>query len=180
MDKFDLQKVVIRPAVPADDSIVGEILVSAFLTAYQLKKPDFTVPLDRQAELRNVEAKRINGLVLIGEMNGKIIGTVTLYKHDSSDVHVWVPNYSELRYLALRPELHGTGLGRSFIEAAVSTCKEWESYGICLRVRRGLDGLAKYYERFGFLRDERGDQVIGSMFYLEGYMMKFDVPSRVG
>ena len=93
----------------------------------------------------------------------------------ATDTRSGSSGYSELRYLAVKPGLHGAQLGLPMMNAAVAACSDWRPNGICIRVRRGLNGLARYYERFGFRRDEQGDVDVAPNLYLEGYKLQFSV-----
>jgi len=67
---------IIRDAIEADDTIVGELLVQAFLTQYAKKLPDVSYTVERLADLRNQSAKRASASVLVAEIDGRIVGTV--------------------------------------------------------------------------------------------------------
>lgn len=178
MERFVMQmskreSFIIRPANEMDDPGVGELLVEAFVQMYARKKPEFTVPEARRAELRDTKKHRTLGEILVCEQGGVLRGSVTIFKHGTAASHAWNPYYSELRFLATQPELHGTGLGTPLMEAAERQCRQWGSKGISIRVRRGLDRLAAFYERRGFKRDPQGDQDLGPSIFLEGYSLEF-------
>lgn len=170
----DRTKIIhVRPATQLDDLAVGEILIQSFVQKYARKKPDFSVPENRKTELRAVDMHRRNGLVLVGEIENQVIGSVTLFKHGSLSSHSWDEHFSELRFLAVAPQYHGLGYGTPIMAAAEEECKNWGSHGIVIRVRKELEGLKKFYENRGFVRDPRGDQDLAPGLYLVGFQLKF-------
>lgn len=172
--KISDKNIIIREALPKDDFTVGELLVDAFVTMYAKKRPDFTVNESRRAELRDIDSRRKNGMVLIAESDNQILGTVTIFKPNTEASRVWRKGYSELRFLAVKPNIQGSGIGGPLMAAAEEQCKLWGSQGISIRVRRGLDGLSEFYKRRGFYRDSEGDQELyDGQVELDGYSLDF-------
>ena len=147
----------IRPATAADDEAIGEVLVAAFVTAYGKKMPEVVVTDARKAELRATAQKRLEAHVLVAELEGRVVGTLTLFRPGSPGSEAWLPGAADLRHLATLPEFHGRGLSHALMDEAERTARAWGVPAICLHVRRGAQGVARLYARRGYLRDPAGD-----------------------
>ncbi len=162
----------IRPATAADDHAVGELLVDAFVVAYGAKLPGtHTVTEPRKADLRNVANKRAHGHVLVAELEGRLVGTVSLFPPGSALAHTWLPDAVDLRLLATASALHGKGLSRELLDAAEAWCREIGARHVTLNVRAGVDGVARLYMSRGYVRDPRGDRLELGTVQLDGYSL---------
>ena len=161
---------VIREARPGDDAAVGEILVSGYLTRYAEKMPEVVLTDRRKAELRDVASKRKEALVLVAELDGKVVGTVTLWAPGSPASEAWLPNACDLRHLAFDPAVHGRGLSRPLLDEAERRARQMGARYVCLHVRRGNKGVANLYMSRGYVRAPDGDldlpEVLLDAYYL--------------
>lgn len=165
---------IIREARPADDARIGELLVDAFLSTYARKMPEVVYDDARKNELRDVAAKRARGLVLVAELDGRVVGTVTVFPPGAVSSEAWLPASADLRQLAVAPELHGKGVSRPLMDRAEAVARdEWRTDGICLHVRQGAAGVARFYESRGFRRDPSGD-IVKPALTLEAYALRFN------
>ncbi len=164
--------VSIRVATEADDAAIGEVLVDAFVVGYGRKlAATHSVTEERKAELRAVAAKRQAGRVLVAELEGRVVGTVTLYPPGSAAAQTWLPGAVDLRYLATASALHGRGLSRALMDAGEAWARETGAQFVSLNVRAGVEGVARLYLARGYSRDPRGDRVVGGDVLLEGYSL---------
>jgi len=161
---------VVREARPEDDAEVGELLVRAFVSTYERKMPEVRVNDERRAELRNVAAKRKEAAVFVAEKGGRVVGTVAIFPPASARSEAWKPNSADIRHLAVEPELHGSGISGHLMDAAESRAREWGVTQICLHVRRGAHGVARFYQGRGYIRDASGDLDYPSVF-LEAFYL---------
>jgi ribosomal protein S18 acetylase RimI-like enzyme len=162
---------VLRSARASDRAPLGDLLVRSFVDTYAKRMPEVVVTEDRKASLRRAVEYRDRGYVAVVETNGKITGTVTLLKPGDSESRAWVDGHAYLRYMAVDPRIHGSGLGDELLNAALARAKEWGCSGICLHVRRGADGVARFYGRHGFRREPEGDRDQLPEIFLEGYRL---------
>jgi GNAT superfamily N-acetyltransferase len=150
--------VIIREARPEDDARIGELLVDAFLSTYARKMPEVVYDDARKNELRDVAAKRARAVVLAAELDGRVVGTVSIFKPGAATSEAWLPNAADLRHLAVDPALHGKGVARPLLDRAEAIARdEWKVDAICLHVRRGAEGVARLYMSRGYRRDPSGD-----------------------
>ncbi len=164
---------IIREARPEDDARIGELLVDAFLSTYARKMPEVVYDDARKNELRDVAGKRSRAVVLAAEIDGRVAGTVAIFKPGAESSEAWLPNAADLRHLAVDPALHGKGVAKLLMDRAEAIAREeWGVDAICLHVRKGADGVARLYQRRGFKRDPSGDIVKPSVT-LEAYALSY-------
>jgi ribosomal protein S18 acetylase RimI-like enzyme len=150
-------EVIVREARPEDDAAVGEILVSGYLTRYAEKMPEVVLTERRKAELRDVASKREEALVLVAELDAKVVGTVALWAPGAATSEAWLPAACDLRHLAFDPAVQGRGLSRSLLDEVERRARGMEARYVCLHVRRGNKGVAKLYMGRGYVRAPEGD-----------------------
>jgi ribosomal protein S18 acetylase RimI-like enzyme len=164
--------VIIREARPEDDVRVGELLVDAFLSTYARKMPEVVYDDARKNDLRDVAAKLRRATVLVAELDGRIAGTVAIFRPGAESSEAWLPNAADLRHLAVDPQLHGKGVAKRLMDRAEAIARdEWKVDAICLHVRKGAHGVARLYESRGFVRDPSGD-IEKPTVTLEAYVLR--------
>lgn len=72
--------------------------------------------------------------------------------------------------LTIAQEYQGLGLFRIMLESSKELARSWNSDSICLHVQREAQDVAQIYNRFGYIRDPRGDTMI-SGHALDGYLL---------
>jgi ribosomal protein S18 acetylase RimI-like enzyme len=165
--------IVVREARPEDDAAVGEILVSGYVTAYAKKMPHVVVGEVRRATLRDVASKRAIATVLVAEVDGKVVGTVALFKPGAPTNEAWVPNAADLRHLAVHPSMQGKGLAKPLLDEAERIARDqWHVAAICLHVRKGNQGVARLYLGRGYVRTPEGDLSYPDV-ELDAYVLRF-------
>ncbi len=167
-----METILIRAAGPGDDARVGELLVNAYLSTYAKKMPEVFVPERRRADLRDVARQRTLGTVLVAEMEGKIVATVTLARPGDPESHAWTPNTGEIRRMAVEPAFHGRGISRALLGDCVRLAREWKLSALALHVRRGAKGIARMYQANGYVRHPEGDCDLLPEIFLEAYLME--------
>lgn len=164
--------IVVREARPEDDAVVGEILVSGYLTAYARKMPQVVVGEERRRTLRDVAGKRKIATVLVVEVDGRVAGTVAIFKPGAQTSEAWVPGAADLRHLAVDPAMQGQGLATPLLDEAERIVREvWKVPAICLHVRHGNAGVARLYQLRGYVRDPQGDLKYPEV-ELDAYVLK--------
>mgnify|MGYP000999448513 CR=1 FL=1 len=161
--------VVVREATSADSERVGELLVDSFVSTYGKKMPEVVVTEARKDDLRDVETKRIHECVLVADLGGRIVGTVTVYRPHSPRSRTWQPSAAEIRYMAVASDVQGKGVAESLIREALHRAWSWRAKELTLHVRRGATGVVRFYERLGWKREPKGDRDERPVIYLEGY-----------
>jgi ribosomal protein S18 acetylase RimI-like enzyme len=163
----------VRLATPADDAAVGEILVHGYVAAYARKMPQVVVNEERKRTLRDVAGKRAIATVLVVEHEGRVAGTVALFKPGAPGSEAWLPEAADLRHLATDPALHGRGLAKPLLDEAERIVRDqWRAKAICLHVRKGNFGVARLYQARGYQRSPEGDLSYPDV-QLEAYVLRF-------
>jgi predicted N-acetyltransferase YhbS len=171
MSKDVVSRAVIREARPEDDAVIGELLVSAFVTQYARKLPEVVYTEARKRELRDVAARRAIATVLAAEVDGEVAGTVALFPPGAPGSEAWLPNAADLRGLATAVRYHGQGLAGPLLDAAEALARRQGLDAVCLHVRRGATGVARMYMKRGYLRAPEGDLDLPTVF-LEAYVLR--------
>jgi predicted N-acetyltransferase YhbS len=161
----------IRVSTAADDEAIGELLIRSFNTQNAIKVPGVVASEKRLADLRNQAEKREHATVLVGELGGRVVGTVTLYRWGAPGNESWIENGAGLRYLAVDVNFAGQGYSRVFIDEAKKLAAQWDASAICLRVRREAEGLKRLYGLHGWGRDPAGDLDLLPEVYLHGFSL---------
>ena|SRR5919199_3957377 len=165
-----MAEIVVREARPADDAVVGEILVAGYLTRYAQKMPEVVLTDRRKAELRDVATKRKEALVLVVELDGEVVGTVAVWRPGAPASEAWLPDACDLRHLAVHPSAQGRGLSKPLLDEAERRARLMGAKYVCLHVRRGNKGVAKLYMDRGYIRAPEGDldlpEVLLDAYYL--------------
>lgn len=159
----------IRLATEKDDAFLGELLIQSFVETYAKKMPEVVVSEKRKLDLRNLKSKRDTAKVFVAQSGGQVVGTVTLFPSSHPETESWKSKSCDLRYMAVDPTFQGKGVADQLIEACKTQVKEWQLEFICLHVRRGAGGIARFYEKHGFIREGVGDLDQLPEIYLEGY-----------
>ena len=166
-----MAEVLVREAGPEDDAAVGEILVSGYLTRYAQKMPEVVLTDRRKAELRDVASKRKEALVLVAELEGKVVGTVTVWRPGAAASEAWLPEACDLRHLAIDPAAQGRGLSKPLLDEAERRARQMGANYVCLHVRRGNRGVAKLYMDRGYVRAAEGDLDLPEVL-LDAYFLR--------
>lgn len=168
-----MSELLVRAARPEDDARVGDLLVDAFLTTYARKMPEVRYDDARKNDLRDVAGKRARAVVLVAELDGRVVGTVAIFKPGAEGSEAWLPGAADLRHLAVDPSLHGKGVAKPLLDRAEAIARDdWKVSAVCLHVRKGADGVARLYMSRGFRRDPSGDLVKPAVT-LEAYALAF-------
>ncbi len=92
--------------------------------------------------------------LLVGEMDGRVIGTVTL---------VVVPNlthnsmpWAQIENMVVDESMRGTGAGRQLIDECVRLAREAGCYKVQLQSAERRTGAHRFYDRMGFADSSAG------------------------
>jgi predicted N-acetyltransferase YhbS len=141
--------VLIRPL--AADDCVDEI-TSLLHRAYK-KNADMDIHFVASHQSREVTRERLgNGSSFIAELEGKIVGTITLtfpidVPHAEYHTDKLLASFGQF---AVEPGLQGSGIGRKLIETVEEEAKRLGAGEICLDTAQPAAHLISYYERFGY------------------------------
>lgn len=166
-----MSRLLIRVARPEDDAVIGEILVNAYVSQYARKLPHIVVDEARKADLRNVAEKRQIGTVIAAELDGKVVGALTLLRPGAKRSEAWRENMADIRMFGIDLAYRGQGISEALLDEAERIAQEdWQCQWTGLHVRRGVEGIARMYQRRGYQRDFTGDIDRLPVIFLEAYL----------
>jgi predicted N-acetyltransferase YhbS len=151
--KTDVKHFVhMRLSHEGDDEAIRELLVLSFLDEKRA-----TTLGGFSLELLEVVERRKTGDVIILEHNGRLIGTISVISAQSPQSQSWMPNAAYLRFHAIDPEFHGLGLSELLLAECEERARRMKASAICLHIQKGAEGLARFYQSFGYERAPQGD-----------------------
>lgn len=91
--------------------------------------------------------------LIVSELNGRMVGTVTLYPDASHSLpEGWPQGWAGVRLLAVHSAYRGRGIGRSLMEECIHRCREQKVTTIGLHTTEMMNIARNMYERMGFIR----------------------------
>jgi len=136
----------IREIRPAEYDVVADLIVDGYAT----------IPADRgpyEMTLRDVAGRAERCLVLVAEIEARIVGTVTYVREPGPDSDTEDPEAASIRMLAVDPENRGAGIGRRLVEACIAQAGRDGRRRIGLHTETGMLAAQRLYERLGFVRE---------------------------
>ena len=113
-------KYSIRKAYPAEFSLLGELTVDVDVYARLPGMPSVIEQQDYYGLLRDVAMRAhnpANSVFTAVSDSGELLGTVNFFadmsQYGSDRAASSIPNAAGIRYLAVKPERRGSGIGRS-------------------------------------------------------------------
>ena len=98
----------------------------------------------------DVRGRMAHSNLFIAEVDNRIVGTVTLYSHGSSQG--WPEDWAGIRLLAVHPDYREHGIGRALMEECLRRCRRLGITTIGLHSTELMEVARRMYERMGFKR----------------------------
>jgi ribosomal protein S18 acetylase RimI-like enzyme len=158
--------VQIREACPADyDAVVSTLRAAHAQFADVLPATIYRAYL---ANILDVRSRLADSDLLVADLNGEIVGTITYYPDASKEGWDWPAAWAGIRAAGVVPQARGMGIGRRLVEACIARAKAQEVEAICLHTAEFMEAAIIMYERVGFRRRPEFDQDISSFFQAGG------------
>jgi GNAT superfamily N-acetyltransferase len=90
------------------------------------------------------------GKCFIAEMDGKIVGTITLYDVAASRHYDLLAGGCYFGQFAVEPDIQSSGIGSMLLQKVEDLAREWGLTQIALDTSEHATGLIKYYEKRGY------------------------------
>lgn len=146
---------VIRAALPAEYTELGEITAQAYLADGHLDPNEND---DYLNVLRDVAGRAARAEVLVAERGGRILGGVTFAAPGSPLADIAGPDEAEFRMLAVAREGRGQGAGEALARACLDRARAIEGVSaMVLSTQRSMAGAHRIYSRLGFERTPERD-----------------------
>lgn len=140
----------VRPLLPDEHALVGDLTVEAYL-ADGLVGPEYA------EVIRDVSARAGVATVLVAEVDGAPVGSVTFALGGTPYAERSAPGEAEIRMLGIAPHGRGTGAGTALTEECVRRAVEAGCSAVRLSTQPEMVGAHRIYERLGFLRTPERD-----------------------
>ena len=120
------------------------------------------------AELLDVEARAEVGRILVAEVGGRVVGTVTYYPDAAAEGLGWPAGWAGLRALGVEPGARGRGVGRALMEACRRRAEAGGADVLCLHTDQFKTAAVAIYAAMGFRRAPAFDFDATKRFALGG------------
>ena len=146
---------LIRIALQSEIAELSQ-LIDAALAPFRGKVPD-EVLRRYIAYARDIGGRWEDGEVWVAEVDGDIIGTVTLVNASSG-------GWASIQTLAVRPSMRGRGVGRRLIDHSIACARQRGVSEIRLVTGEFMIAARRLYESMGFSRCAERDFFASSYF----------------
>lgn len=146
----------IRDARP-DESARIALLLRAAYAEYRKSMPPgaWQVYL---ADIVDVRGRMSQGNMPVAEMDGKLVGTVTLYMDGRSSYQEgWPEGWAAVRLLGVDPKYRGRGIGRALMDECIRRCRQRGVKTVGLHTAEIMAVAKGMYEHIGFTRAPKHD-----------------------
>jgi GNAT superfamily N-acetyltransferase len=137
----------IRDALPAELAEIGEIRVEAYRAGGFLALESHYEPT-----LRVLGADGTGQVLVAEEPDGRLVGTVMLQLWPQAEEIVRGPDEAEVRALAVRPEVAGSGVGKALVAAVIERAARSGVRHLVLCSQPDMAAAHRVYENAGFTR----------------------------
>jgi ribosomal protein S18 acetylase RimI-like enzyme len=136
----------VRRARSEDLEAAGEVTVAAY--------EQFTLgPADPYvAKLRDAAARHREAELWVAELDGEVVGTVTIALEGSPWREISEPDEGEFRMLAVAPSAQRRGVGDALMRLVMSRFRDLGAHAIVLSSLAEMTAAHRVYERLGFRR----------------------------
>jgi GNAT superfamily N-acetyltransferase len=135
----------IRLAAEPDLEEVGRITVDAYTSGPGAGTPGYV------ATLRDAQSRFDEALLYVAELDGVVVGSVTLARTGSKHAEIARPGELEVRYLSVEPTVWGQGIAKALMGKA----RDIAQHDHCVLVLDAITHNTKVHEMYtnlGFVR----------------------------
>jgi ribosomal protein S18 acetylase RimI-like enzyme len=163
---------IIRPVSPAEYDIAGELVVEAYRTLGDVGDESY------EQELRDVQGRVGTGEVLVAELEGRVIGCVTLAVGHTGLSEVEDRDAATIRMLGVSSKVRGRGIGEALMRTCIEKARTAGPHRVRLDTRTSMASAQRLYERLGFHRDPDHDWSPAPGISLLAYVLDLDRPTE--
>jgi ribosomal protein S18 acetylase RimI-like enzyme len=159
------EPVVIRQIKPEEYEAAGELVVDAYRTLGDAGDEFY------ERQLRDVAGRVAGSEVLVAEMAGRLVGSVTFVGGPSALTEVDDPDAGTIRMLAVSANARGRGVGEALVAACIDHAVRSGRRRVRLDTRTSMTSAQRLYERLGFRRDAEHDWSPAPGIFLLSYVL---------
>jgi ribosomal protein S18 acetylase RimI-like enzyme len=140
----------IRAVRPEEYADVGELTARVYLDE-GYGSPEY------EPRLRDVAGRDACAHVLVAELDGRVVGAVTLAPYGSDWAEAAEPGEAVIRMLAVHPDVRGSGTGEALVRGCIDLARAEECTLIRLSTEPTMTVAHRLYGRLGFVRTPSDD-----------------------
>ena len=144
-------QLVVRAARPEEYLFVGDLVVDAYRTLNDTGDASY------EAMMRDVASRAASSQVLVAEVDGSILGTVTYVPPGGDLAEVDDPTAATIRMLGVSPAARGRGVGQALVSRCILDAVRDGAARVRLDTRTSMTSAQRLYERLGFIREPDHD-----------------------
>jgi ribosomal protein S18 acetylase RimI-like enzyme len=150
------QGLLIRNVHLEEISEVSVLLGDAYRQYQNLIRPEAWEHY--QEDIVDVCSRLDESDLLVAELDGHLVGCVTLYLDTERAMpEVWPVGSAAIRLLAVHPAYRNRGIGHALMEECIRRCRQAKITAIGLHTTEMMDVARRMYERMGFVRVPESD-----------------------
>lgn len=146
---------IIRAATENDAATVGELTERAY------RADGFPISDKYAARLRDAATRINDAILLVAELDARIVATITLAIYGSPFAEIARPDELEVRMLAVSPEERRQGIAETLMSAAMQHAQSLGLRALVLSTETPMSSAHKLYEKLGFTRQPDRDWPVG-------------------
>lgn len=144
-------ELVIRPVRVDEYEAAGRLVVEAYRSLGDEGDEYY------ERELADVAGRAEESEVLIAELDGQLVGSVTYVDSLGPLSEVDDPEAATIRMLGVAAEARGQGVGEALTRECINRARQGGRARVRLDTRPSMTSAHRLYERLGFRRDPRND-----------------------
>ena len=135
----------VRRALPSDHAAVADLTASVY-------RGEGLSSADYEPALRDVESRTSSATVLVGEVDGRLVGAVTVATRGGEWAEQAAPGEAVIRMLVVRADARGSGAGEELVRACLDVARQDGCALVRLSSQEEMTAAHRLYERLGFVR----------------------------
>ena len=135
----------VRRASPSDHAAVAELTASVY-------RGEGFSSADYEPALRDVASRAASATVLVAEVDGRLVGAVTVATRGGEWAEQSAPREAVVRMLVVSADARGGGTGEALVRACLDVAREDGCALVRLSSQEDMTAAHRLYERLGFVR----------------------------
>jgi ribosomal protein S18 acetylase RimI-like enzyme len=158
----------IRAVRPDEHELAGALVVDAYRTLGDEGGQPY------ETLLRDVSGRVANSDVLVAELDGRVVGTVTFVDGQRALSEVDDPDAATIRMLGVSTEARGRGIGRALVVECIERARRSGRRRVRLDTRTSMTVAHGLYESLGFRREPSHDWSPSPGIRLLAYVLELE------
>jgi predicted N-acetyltransferase YhbS len=138
--------ITIRPVDPSDFDAVADLTVDTYVGGGYVSESSSYV-----ARLRDTAARADQAEVVVAEMNGEVVGSVTIAEPGSAFADVAGAGELEFRMLAVAPVARGKGAGSALVRHVLDAAYDRGLQAVVISTEPQMVDARRIYDRYQFV-----------------------------